>query len=238
MDETTKRGLRLSNGRRAAGHCWTLLTCLDTGLRAIAPFMPVLAEHLHRHLPLYPGCERNLEYPEVSVDILMMNLGWRDNLIEKEVQLVMDAVVAIRRLKKIFNVTAKHKPVVHLVCPIPIFKNYSENIQDLTACHQLNISSHIEADTLKNCVKDNIGESTIYMVIPDDLRKSIELDLPKMEMKKEKVLKDLHKMMKMVSGDTYGINATLEAQESHAKKIASLEEKIARINYIQSLSRQ
>nr|CAI5830679.1 unnamed protein product [Callosobruchus analis] len=63
--ESTKRGLRQPRSIRAAGHCNTLSKCLDISLRALAPFMPFLAQHLHQRLPkltFYDGdLERNVE---------------------------------------------------------------------------------------------------------------------------------------------------------------------------------
>ncbi|XP_018564087.1 valine--tRNA ligase-like [Anoplophora glabripennis] len=228
--ETTKRGLRIPNSPAAAGHCWTLLACLDIGLRALAPFMPTLCQHLHCHLPLFPGKEKSVDFPK--------DLNWRDEGVERDVNEVMDVVVAIRRLKKIFNVTAKHRPQVHLVNSSLHLANFGEIIQDLSACQAVNVSHQIEEVPLKNTVRDSVRDTEIYLVVPDELRRAIELDLPKMERKKEKLLKELEKMNKMISGDTYKVNATPEAQQIHSNKITSLEEKLSRIKYIQTLSSQ
>lgn len=39
----------------------------------------------------------------------MQDLNWRDEKLEEEIQNLLDVVVGIRRLKKLFNVTGKHK---------------------------------------------------------------------------------------------------------------------------------
>nr|CAH7743166.1 unnamed protein product [Callosobruchus chinensis] len=102
-DESTKRGLRQPSSVRAAGHCNTLSKCLDIGLRAMAPFMPFLAQHLHQRLPVPEWSEAKREgFPE--------KLAYRDGDLERNVEKVLEIVVTVRRLKKIFNITLKHKP--------------------------------------------------------------------------------------------------------------------------------
>ncbi|KAG5898253.1 hypothetical protein JTB14_029631 [Gonioctena quinquepunctata] len=198
--ETTKRGLRTSEGATAAGHCWTLTNCLDISLRALAPFMPVLTHHLHRHLPDFPEREVRLDFPQ--------DLKWRDTRIEDDVEDMLKVVVAIRRLKKIFNVTAKHKPTVQIVSTSPSMNNYSDSIQDLTACHSVTIGIETAKTPTKNTVRDAVGDATIHLAIPDDLFGNLQADLPKMNQKRDKLLKELDKMNKMVSGATYRVNAT------------------------------
>lgn len=36
--------------------------------------------------------------------------NWRNEILEKEIDAVLEVIVAIRRLKKVFGVAAKHKP--------------------------------------------------------------------------------------------------------------------------------
>ncbi|KAJ8924985.1 hypothetical protein NQ315_001150 [Exocentrus adspersus] len=227
--ESTKRGLRTETSAAAATHCRTLLTSLDVGLRALAPFMPILAQHLHSHLPLFPGTAKSINFPT--------NLPWRDERLEDDVKQIMDVVVAIRRLKKIFNVTAKHNPKVHLVGASALLPSFLHVIQDLSACHQVHISNTVEGASKAGTVKDSVGSTQVFLTVPDELMKAIELDLPVMEKKKQKLLKELEKMRRMVSGVTYQVNAAPEAQRLHSIKIGTLEEKISRINYIQSLSK-
>ncbi|EFA00421.1 valine--tRNA ligase [Tribolium castaneum] len=222
--ETTKRAFKLSERGNAAGHCWTLTHCLDTALRALAPFMPRLAQHLHQRLETYPGTERNFYYPK--------DLNLRDVKLEEDVSKVMEVVVGIRRLKKLFGVAAKHKPEVYLLGDGSFFAPFLPVMEALSICPLVTL-----APPPKDTVCDRVGDTHIHLVVPPELRKAFELDLPKLEDKKTKLVKELAKMNKMLSGENYKLKATPEAQKSHAKKIAVLEEKLARINHIQSLSK-
>lgn len=52
LQETTKPAFRGAEaGPVAVGHVQVLVQCLDTALRALAPFMPHLADELYGHLP-------------------------------------------------------------------------------------------------------------------------------------------------------------------------------------------
>ncbi|XP_044269829.1 valine--tRNA ligase-like [Tribolium madens] len=223
--ETTKRAFKLSESGNAAGHCWTLTHCLDTALRALAPFMPRLAQHLHQRLETYPGTKRDFSYPQ--------NLDFRDTPLEDDVSKVLDVVVGIRRLKKLFGIAARHKSEVYLSGDDAFFAPFLPVVETLAACPSVGFTPPSQGT-----VCDRVGDTLIQLVVPPELRKAFELDLPKLEEKKAKLVKELGKMNKMMSGENYKVKATPEAQKSHAKKIAVLEEKLSRINYIQTLAKQ
>nr|XP_023015445.1 valine--tRNA ligase-like [Leptinotarsa decemlineata] len=225
--ETTKRGLRNAKEPGAVSHCWTLCTSLDTSLRALAPFMPVLSHHLHHHLPEFPGRGKRFDFPQ--------DLDFREEEIERDVEESQRVVVAIRRLKKIFNVTFKHKPSVTILTSSSSMHNYSDAIQDLAGCHSLTVTNESITAPYTTSVKDVVGVSTIHLQVPEDVLKHLQADLPKMNMKKEKLLKELEKLNEIVSAASYKINVGVERQEGNSKKISTIQEKLTRIEYILDL---
>ncbi|KAF2881493.1 hypothetical protein ILUMI_24691, partial [Ignelater luminosus] len=227
--ESTKRGLRQVDSETAAGHCWTLLLSLDVGLRALAPFMPYLSEHLHQRLPLHSGLVNELDFPQHS--------KWVNDELESEIQVLVDTIVAIRRLKKLFNVIAKHKPQVRIVSKLSLYRELSGVIEDLAACDKVTVASEKQSSTVET-VSDTVGShATIYLTLPPELKKALEIDLAKLEKKRTKLLEELRKMQSMTSVESYRINAPVKAQQGHAKKIASLQEELARIDYMQNFSK-
>ncbi|KAF7270781.1 hypothetical protein GWI33_016286 [Rhynchophorus ferrugineus] len=214
--ETIKTNLKncSSDPNTSKIHCYTLLSCLDLGLRVLAPFMPVLAQHLHEHIPRIWNIGTDTSFPQ--------SLALRNESLEENVDNIMKVVVAIRRLKKIFNVTYKYKPEVYLQANnVEVIQEFSPIIQDLSNLYSLKI--------IKNNTK-------IYLYVPDELKQAFKSDNSKLEEKKGKLLKELEKFNKMMSGRSYKENASAQEQEFHSKKVASLNEKLTRINYIQSLS--
>ncbi|XP_056641604.1 probable valine--tRNA ligase, cytoplasmic isoform X2 [Diorhabda sublineata] len=226
--ETTKRGLRCSeSSSKAPGHVRTLLTCLDVALRALGPFMPYLTEHLHSRLPQLPGEEKIFCFPQ--------KLNYLDDNLEKNVEDILEIVAAIRRLKKIFNVSVKTQPKLLISTSSICITNNSTVIQDLTGFNDIEVSNEVKDDFSKNCLKDKIGETKIYLEMSEEIRKTLQFDLDKMEKKKKKLEKELEKIKKMVSGSTYKMNVGLEKREIHSKKIILLEEQLTRLDYLKNV---
>ncbi|KAK5640482.1 hypothetical protein RI129_011293 [Pyrocoelia pectoralis] len=226
--ESTKRGLKIVDGELAVAHSTTLLVCLDVGLRALAPFMPYLSQHLHRHLSHHSSTPLEVNFPE--------KLEWFDETLEEEVQSVLDTVIAIRRLKKVFGISKKHKPEVRVVSRIAIYRELEEVVADLAACDRVVVTPTEAVDT-KETVCETIGShTTINLLLPPDLSKTLDIDLKRLEKKKEKVLLEVEKMRKMMSAESYRINAARKVQQTHAKKIQLLEDELSRIETLQKFS--
>lgn len=88
----------------------------------------------------------------------------------------------------------KHYFLVFLV-PLnsdEVTRKFSQMIKDLSHLYAL----HVQSDVPKvdNLVEDRVGDTKIFLVVPPELRKSMELDLVKMEAKRVKLLKELHKL--------------------------------------------
>ncbi|XP_030765856.1 valine--tRNA ligase-like [Sitophilus oryzae] len=211
-------------------HCQILLTCLDLGLRILAPFMPVVSQHLHRHLPKFWDTGIDTSFP--------LMLGLRNEVLEKDWETIMDIVVCIRRLKKIFNVIYKYKPEVYLLPDdFTTVQNFAQVIKDLSHLYILNIPENESfIENRDNLVKDVAGSTRIYLVVPEELMKSFSADHEKMEAKKQKMLKEFEKIKNLISGEIFQEKAPKQYQESQRKKLTVLEEKISRIDTIQKLT--
>ena len=84
-----------------------LWICLDAGLRLLHPFMPFVTEELWQRLPRQTTAESPCsimiaEYP-IAVD------SWKNELVEAQMQINIDAIKALRSMKADYNV-AKMKP--------------------------------------------------------------------------------------------------------------------------------
>uniref|UniRef100_A0A1Y1N5J3 valine--tRNA ligase n=1 Tax=Photinus pyralis TaxID=7054 RepID=A0A1Y1N5J3_PHOPY len=226
--ESTKRGLKAVDSEIASGHLSTLRFCLDVGLRTLAPFMPYLSQRLHRHLSVHSNSPLVVDFPQ--------SVAWRNDDLEEEVRAVLDSVVAIRRLKKLFGVSKKHKPEVRVVSRIAIYKELTEVVADLAACDKVAVASREVVDT-KETAYDTIGShTTIHLLLPPDISKTLEMDLKRLEQKKEKVSVEVEKMRRMMSAESYRINAAAKVQQTHAKKIQMLEDELSRIETLQKYS--
>lgn len=75
-------------------------------------------------------------------------------------------------------------------------RQFSQMIKDLSQLYTL----HIQNDVPKvaNLVEDRAGDTKIFLVVPPELKKNLELDLVKMEARRVKLLKELHKLNEAV----------------------------------------
>jgi len=75
-------------------------------------------------------------------------------------------------------------------------KHFSQMIKDLSQLYTL----HIQNDVPKvaNLVEDRAGDTKIFLVVPPELKKNLELDLVKMEARRVKLLKELDKLNEAV----------------------------------------
>lgn len=69
------------------------------------------------------------------------------------------------------------------------------------------------SDTIRGAVK-------IYLIIPEDVKKSFSVDLPKYEQKMQKLQTELEKIKSAVSADKYKIRVSLENQHLDEKKVS------------------
>lgn len=212
--------------------------------------MPMLSEHLHKSLPIYGVEMKNIDYPKVNhlrylwqifykILSLFQDLQWVDNELEQNIEETREIIVALRRLRKIFNLTPKHKPEgderrlykhekiiffvsAYLMTTWPFLEKLSDVIADLAGCHRIYISDTFDEKRLKSCITDSVRGTRILLNIPEEFRNKIEFDIPVMQKKKEKLITELEKLRKMISGKTYSEKATVEAQKEHSNRVRDL----------------
>ncbi|KRT83087.1 hypothetical protein AMK59_3838 [Oryctes borbonicus] len=189
--------------------------------------MPMLSTHLHEHLNL-SSAERQLDFPEY--------FPWRDTILEAEINEMMEVVVSIRRLKRMFNMTAKNKTRVILITPSSRFLELIEVMEDLVGCEKITVQNQAGSIDFTETVSCKVGDATMHLLISPELRRSFEVNLQHLEKKRVKLIANLDKVKKLVSSDGYKLNATIKTQENNQKKIKALEEDLARITLMKELS--
>ncbi|XP_067003254.2 valine--tRNA ligase [Anabrus simplex] len=236
--ETTKPVMR-SNTSEAGAASWTLLQCTLTALRALSPFMPFITEELYqRCVQLEKGChERSVmiaPYPKPE--------EWseyRDENLENEFDEVYSVVLAIRRLRSLYNIKTK-MPEVYVVNDAAgqceLIRQYTDIITTLARCGTITISQELPGSLLRASVAETAGaNSSVHIVV-----KGKDTEVEKDEIgKKYKILtKDLDKMLKITSQAGYKSGAPREVQDMHRKKIESLEAELEKLRqYQDSLKR-
>ncbi|XP_060535750.1 valine--tRNA ligase-like [Cylas formicarius] len=228
--ECAKTPLRdAGNVEVAKRACLTLLQCLDVALRCLAPFMPSLSQHLHERLPRRWNVGQDRGFPQ--------ELDWDDETLEKDVERARDVVVALRRLKKTFNVSAKHDAQAVVVTTDAALPLFAPTMRDLTGLRGLAVATAPPHD-VADYIEDSASGTRVFLKVPPELREALRADVLRLRKTRGKLAKELVKMDKMMSGDGYAAKASADARKAHSEKVAALREKINRINYIERLSRE
>ncbi|GLV42715.1 Valyl-tRNA synthetase [Carabus blaptoides fortunei] len=228
--ETTKPGLRYPAGRVAVGHVSTLVRCLDIGLRCIAPFMPHLAEELLLHLPDHPEVTK---YKTVMSAPYPQSLVWRDLQLEADVQIALDTVIVIRRLRQLYNITTKYKPKAHITSTSPAFVNLTHIIAVLSGCYEVTVAPEL-GQVAGTTVSDTVGNhGTVHLIVPTSAVARMDDDRARLLKKIDKLLGDVDKLQKTINADGFKTKAPQKVQDAHAKKLASLEEELDRLQRLQ-----
>ncbi|CAN8178778.1 unnamed protein product, partial [Coccothraustes coccothraustes] len=92
----------------------TLLTCLEAGLRLLAPFMPFLAEELWQRLPRDPPAPPSVSlapFPEPE------QFCWQDEEAESSMEFVLGIARALRSLRAAHGLTRQRPPCAFPAVP-------------------------------------------------------------------------------------------------------------------------
>lgn len=91
----------------------------------------------------------------------------------------------------------------------------------MAGCYRIYISDTFDENEnmLKSCIKDSVRRTKILLNIPEEFRNKMEFNIPVMQKKKEKLINELEKLRKMISGKTYREKATISAQNEHSNRV-------------------
>ncbi|XP_017779885.1 PREDICTED: uncharacterized protein LOC108565103 [Nicrophorus vespilloides] len=189
--------------------------------------MPHLSQHLHSFLThpiVRTGGSRYFPEPFDR---------YTDELVESNVEQMLECVKSIRRLMKLFGVSAKLQPKVHLISSTekPL-EDFLDTIQCLTNC-RVSFAQEVDSDG-DFFVSDTLTKAlSVRLFVPEEAKRALEVDAEKSVKKRERLLKDVEKLQKVMSSDRYA-NVTEQIHGNNLKKMETLKEKIGRIDYIRS----
>ena len=172
------------------------------------PFMPFISEHLYHELS-----GTSLENGDDSIMISKYPISsTRDLAIEKEFEVIMDAIVSIRRAKALVDLNSKIE-TAHVKVKGVESSKISAYIEKLAKVEKITISD----ESLKDAVSD-IGEY-VEVYIPTD---SIDLTpiITRLTKNSEKLDKEIQKISGMLNNERFVANAP---DEVIAKNRADLE---------------
>ncbi len=124
--EMSKSVLFGNDAERKASVQQVLLSCLDTALRILHPFMPFVTEEIWQKLPGSEGFLMQSSFPEADMSRVNATL-------EQEISELMEAVRVIRNMRASANISPAKKLTVRVVDNGNLSKVYTKQVQMISA---------------------------------------------------------------------------------------------------------
>jgi valyl-tRNA synthetase len=213
-----------------AAACWTLKTVLINALKLLHPFMPFITEEIFCNLQDEEASIMISNWPEFKD-------AWNFAAEEEAVELIKEAVRAIRNVRTSMNVPPSKKAHVFVVSDSDKVRDIFENGKVFFA--SLGSASAVDVQTDKTGIADDavstvIPQAVIYMPFAElvDVAKEIE----RLQKEEERLTKELARVNGMLSNEKF-VSKAPEAKiaeerakkEKYAQMMAQVQERLAQL---------
>lgn len=203
----------------------TLFTCLDNGLRLISPFMPFITEELYQRLPRVDG--------PLSVCIapypVLESCPWKNDEIEKEVELIQKTAKIIRSARSTYNLPNKTKTEAFILCTCAttksILQKYTNDLLTTAYCSQLHFD---EQPPIGCAILPVTGQCEVHLLLKGLIQADKELQ--KLEKKHTQLTQTIDKLIQTINASDYTTKVPAEVQQANNDKLSESEAELLRIN--------
>lgn len=82
------------------------------------------------------------------------------------------------------------------------------------------IISEVTAADPPETIVDNVGNNVrVHLSLPKDVKRAVKSDLPKLAIKRSKLLTELNKLKELTSTEGYKLKASVKTQEGNLNKV-------------------
>uniref|UniRef100_A0A8U7NFQ0 Valine--tRNA ligase n=1 Tax=Corvus moneduloides TaxID=1196302 RepID=A0A8U7NFQ0_CORMO len=215
----------------------TLLTCLDAGLRLLAPFMPFLAEELWQRLPpRAPPAPPSIclaPFPEPE------QFCWQDEEAEATMEFVLGIVRALRSLRAAHGLT-RQRPPCFLQCPDPAWgsraRRYRGLLRALGGVGAVRLLGGGEGPPQGCAVAVASDRCTVHLLLKGVVDPPKELS--RLGGRREELEKALERLRERRGGPGYAQKVPPHVQEADAAKLTQLESELRNVLEAEELMRK
>ncbi len=202
-----------------------LYTCLDFGLRMLAPFMPFITEELFQRLP-----RNNLEIPSICVAPFpeISKYDFKNENIEKDFEFAQKIIKAIRSARADYNILMKTKTEAYVKCTDEemsrIMREFRNEIETLCYCSKVEIVTEVP----QGCAILSINaQCEVHLM----LKGIIEADkeVAKLEKKSDQLQQLINNLKKKMSIEDYANKVPAKVQAENSETLKESEIEIERI---------
>lgn len=204
----------------------TLFTCLDVGLRLISPFMPFISEELYQRLPRKEGGPVSIciaPYPTTET------CPWKNDDIEKEVDLVQKTAKVIRSARSTYNLPNKTKTEAYILSTCAttksILQKFTSDLLTTAYCSKL----HFDEQPPSGCaILPVTGQCEVHILLKGLIQADKELQ--KLEKKHTQLTQVIDRLNQAINISDYSTKVPAEVQQANTEKLTESEAEITRIN--------
>uniref|UniRef100_A0A6Q2XE56 Valine--tRNA ligase n=1 Tax=Esox lucius TaxID=8010 RepID=A0A6Q2XE56_ESOLU len=197
----------------------TLYTCLETGLRLLAPIMPFVGEELYQRLPRRQSQDASASihvtsYPETA------EFCWHSEEVDRQMDFVMTVVRTIRSLRADYNLT-KTRADCYLQCidseTVTLVEQYSLQIQTLSLSQTVQPVPATGAVPEGCAVAIASDRCTVNLMLKGLI--DLEKEVAKLTVKKGELEKQMEKLRERMEKSDYKEKVPVKVQELDAEKL-------------------
>jgi valyl-tRNA synthetase len=216
MAEGSSQRRRLAQG--------TMAHALETALKLLHPFMPFLTEEIWQQLPKPSGAPGSIMvtlYP-------MAEEKFVDEEAERHMQLLMDAIVAIRNVRAVYNVPPSTALDATVAAPAAKRAVFEQNAALVERLSRTKITFADAAPPVKRAAKQVIS-SDVEVVVPLGGVIDFSAEQVRLEKAAAKDQKDVDFLDKKLANQGFVERAPADVVEEHRARLGEARERLARI---------
>ncbi|KAM4601058.1 valine--tRNA ligase [Polymixia lowei] len=215
--------------RRALVCRQTLYTCLEVGLRILAPIMPFVTEELYQRLPRRrpqdnPPSISVTPYPQTD------EFCWHSEDVDRQMDFVMTVVKTIRSLRADYNLT-KTRADCYLQCidaeTVSLVHKYTLQLQTLSysqAVIPLTADQHVPEGCAVAIASDRCTVNLMLKGLID-----VEKEVAKLTTKKGDLEKQMEKLTEKMAKSDYKEKVPVKVQELDAEKLRQSQTELEKV---------
>jgi len=203
-----------------------LHTCLDCGLRLIAPFMPYVSEELFQRLPRWSAKEP----PSITVTPFPTpeDIPYRNTNIEAEVELIQKIVSVVRSSRADYNIPNKSKTEIWLELADSATRDtvsgYLGCLATLAYCSKVNIADSPPQGCAIVTVNDKVAAHLMLKGLIDPVK-----EVEKLNKKKTALQGTVDKLKKAIEVKDYESKVPEDIRNANKEKLATSSLEIERL---------
>lgn len=221
--EMSKSVLFGKDAERKAVVQQVLLTCLDTALRILHPFMPFVTEEIWQKLPGSKGFLMQGSFPECNSSMVNTPL-------EQEISELMDAIRTIRNLRASANISPAKKVTVRVVKTPALSAAFGNHTAMLCSLAGIENFSIVESKPAGHLVA-LLGTTEICIDLAGVI--DVQAELARVENELGKVEKEMAKISFKLENADFVSKAPPEVVEKIREGIEAYQQQIAKLHQYQ-----